>query len=239
MSKLLKIHGRMQNFHVLIILCGLTMSIAGCAAPSTTPTPSPGTSPQTSGKPSAGKAVDPQQAERLKRLMIPLFKVMDHPLSTGQAQVAVVDDPQINAGSAGSGQFVVTSGLLQRANDEQLQAVMAHEIAHDDLGHVAKTQTMGAGLNIATILLDQVLPGSGQIAPIAGTLLIRAYGRKEEYAADRHGMELLRRIDPAKGKEMMIGALTWLEQNAGAGGGGFFATHPNTGDRIDTLRKMP
>jgi Zn-dependent protease with chaperone function len=32
----------------------------------------------------------------------------------------------------------VTTGLLEKANDDQLRAVMAHVIAHADLGHVAK-----------------------------------------------------------------------------------------------------
>ena len=163
--------------------------------------------------------------------MVPVLKVMDHPIGSGQAQVSVVDDPQINAGSAGSGQFVVTSGLLQRANDDQLQAVMAHEVAHDDLGHVAKTQRLGAGLNIATVLLDQVIPGSSVFTPIAGTLAIRAYGRKEEYEADKHGVELLRKINP-NGKEMMVNALTWLRANSGEQRGRFLR-HPSRHGRPD------
>jgi Zn-dependent protease with chaperone function len=133
---------------------------------------------------------------------------------------------------------LVTTGLLRRATDEQLQAILAHEVAHDDLGHVAKAQTLGTGVSIATVLLDQLFPGSGQFTPIAGALLVRAYGRNEEYEADRHGVDLLRRANHPNGKEMMINTLAWLQQTSGGGGGGFFSTHPDTGDRIDTLRKM-
>jgi len=39
----------------------------------------------------------------------------------------------------------------------------AHELAHDDLGHVAKAQALGAGLGIGMIILDQIFPGSGGI----------------------------------------------------------------------------
>jgi predicted Zn-dependent protease len=36
----------------------------------------------------------------------------------------------------------------------------------------------------------------------------------------------------------MVNTLTWLEQTEGGGsGGGFFATHPATGDRIEALKK--
>jgi predicted Zn-dependent protease len=74
--------------------------------------------------------------------MTPLLRVMDHPRPLDQVKVAILDDPNINAASAGGGEFQVTTGLLQKANDVQLAGVLAHELAHDDLGHVAKAQTL-------------------------------------------------------------------------------------------------
>jgi Zn-dependent protease with chaperone function len=38
---------------------------------------------------------------------------------------------------------------------------------------------------------------------------------------------------------MMTDTLTWLVQASGPGSGGFFATHPDTADRIEAVRKMP
>jgi predicted Zn-dependent protease len=168
--------------------------------------------------------------------MVPLIGVMDHPRPLNKVRVGVIDDPQINAASAGGGEFYVTVGLLQKANDQQLMAVLAHEVAHDDLGHVAKAQALGAGVSIGAIILDQVFPGTGQIAPVAGALITRSYSRKEEYEADKHGVTLLNRI--GQSKEVMIQTLTWLMQTEGGSGGGFFATHPATGDRIEALRKL-
>jgi len=161
---------------------------------------------------------------------------MDHPRPLNEVKVAVLADQGINAASAGGGEFYVTAGLLQKANDQQLMAVLAHEIAHDDLGHVAKAQALGAGVGIGAIILDQIFPGTGQIAPVAGALITRSYSRKEEYEADKHGVVLLNRI--GQPKEVMIDTLTWLMQGEGSGGGGFFATHPATGDRIEALRKL-
>jgi Zn-dependent protease with chaperone function len=226
---------------IKFVLLGLFLvSIVGCLDPGgilSAPPSAPSPAPQPTG-PATGAKVDAAQVERLKRLMLPLVRVMNNPIPAGQVQVGVVDDPQINAGSAGSGQFIVTTGLLNKANDQQLQAILAHELAHDDLGHSAKAQTLGAGLNIATVLLEQYFPGSGQFTPIAGNLAIRAYGRNEEYAADSHGVTLLRKIN-LDGKGMMVNTLTWLQQTSGNGGGGFFATHPTTPDRIDRIRNMP
>lgn len=65
---------------------------------------------------------------------------------------------------------------------------------------------------------------------------MRVYSRKEEYEADKHGVELLKRT--GQSTQLMVDTLTWLMQTAGSGGGGFFATHPATEDRIDALRRV-
>jgi putative metalloprotease len=163
---------------------------------------------------------------------------MDKPKAPGQVKVGIIDDPSINAANAGNGEFYVTTGLLQKANDEQLLAVMAHEVAHDDLGHVAKAQALGTGLGIGAVIFDQIIPGAGRVAPIAGALIQRKYSRNEEYEADRHGVELLKRV--GRNKDVMINTLTWLMSTEGGGGagGGFLSTHPETGDRIAVLRRL-
>ena len=69
----------------------------------------------------APRALDPQQAERIKRIMGPLVAAVDHPRPLSQVQVGIMDDPHVNAASAGGGEFYVTTGLLQKANDEQLR----------------------------------------------------------------------------------------------------------------------
>jgi Zn-dependent protease with chaperone function len=221
----------------------LTVALLGaaCAGPTTssgptTRSPQPSPQPQPTAGREAPRPIDAAQAERLQRLMTPLIKAMNNPRPLNKVKIGLVDDPSINAANAGDAQFMVTTGLLQKANDDQLQAVLAHEVAHEDLGHVAKAQTLGAGLNIGMIILDQIIPGSGAITPIAGELVARGYSRREEYEADRHGVELLRQI--GRPKEQMIDALTWLMKASGPSGGGFLATHPATGDRIEALKKM-
>ena len=67
--------------------------------------------------------------------------------------------------------------------------------------------------------------------------MARKYSRDEEYAADKHGVELLRRAGYPRA--MMIDTLTWLMQTSGPDSGGFFATHPGTADRIEAVRKLP
>jgi Zn-dependent protease with chaperone function len=208
--------------------------LAGCSAQ--TGVAAPPSTPTADAQPRAGQVqLDPAQVARLKRILPPLFAAMDHPVPLNKVKLGVMDDPHVNAANAGNGEFYVTTGLLQKANDEQLAAVLAHEVAHEDLGHVAKAQRLGLGLNIGAAILDQIIPGSGTITPIAGQLIARSYSRKEEYQADRHGAELLERIGMPK--RAMVDTLTWLMQTEGAGSGGFFSTHPATNDRIEALEK--
>jgi len=212
----------------IVLLAALLAAGTACAGPTASgPPPSSTTTTR----------VDPAQAARLQRIMVPLIRVMDHPMPLDQVKVGIMDDPQINAANAGGDQFFVTTGLLQKANDDRLRAVLAHELSHQDLNHVAKAQVLGAGLGIGAAILDQIFPGTGAITPLAGRLVTSQYGRSEEYAADAQGVVLLRRAGYPK--DMMIDTLTWLMQVSGPGSGGFFATHPGTADRIEAVRKMP
>ncbi len=219
--------GRLATLIVLAAVCGACAFESG--APPREPSPS---SPTTQTAP---RPLSPAQATRLQRLMVPLIQAMNKPKPLKQIRIGVIDDPGINAANAGGGEFYVTRGLLERASDAQLLGVLAHEVAHDDLGHVAKVQALGTGLSLGIILLDQIVPGSSAITPIAGELLVRGYSRKEEYEADRHGVVVLGRAGYPK--DVMINSLSWLLAQSGPSGGGFLATHPATEDRIQALRQ--
>lgn len=101
------------------------------------------------------RRVAPQQAERLYNIMVPLLRAMNNPLRPNEVHVGIIDDPQINAANAGSGNFYVTAGLLEKASNEQLRGIMAHEIAHEEcvLGrHSARLLDENAFGPIVTVL---------------------------------------------------------------------------------------
>ena len=215
---------------IILIVVGLP---AGCAL-ETASRRRP--APQESRPTASSRPLDARQTERVQRIMMPLMRATNNPRRLNEVRVRVLDDPNINAANAGGGEFLVTTGLLQKANDEHLRGVLAHEIAHDDLGHVARAQTLGTGINIGVILLEQFFPGSSAVTPIAGALIANSYSRSEELEADRHGVEILRRAGYSK--EVMIDTLTWLMKTAGGdSGGGFLSTHPAVEERIAVLRK--
>jgi predicted Zn-dependent protease len=225
---------RSARLHGLVLaLAGFLVS--GCAG---LPLPDDGGAPQErgSGPRLATEPVTPQDAARLRRIVEPLARAADRPPQ--RVTVGILSDKSINAANAGGGEFYVTRGLLQRANDEQLLAIMAHEFAHNDLGHVAKAQRVQAGVELGAAILEQVIPNSAIITPIAGTLITRAHSRSEELEADRHAVTLLKRVGSSK--QALENTLTWLARTSGGGeGGGWFATHPGTNDRIQALRQLP
>lgn len=187
--------------------------------------------------PSARK-IDARQAERLQRVMTPLIKSMNQPLPLNEVRLTLLEDPQINAANGGGGVFYVTTGLLEKASDDQLRGVLAHEVAHADLGHVAKAQALDTGMNIGIIILDQIIPGSGSITPLIADLgVMRPFSRQEEYEADKHGVDILQRAGYS-GKQVMGNTLAWLLQASGPSGG-FFETHPGTADRIQRIHDLP
>ena len=221
----------------LVVAMSLMVLLGGCAIET-----SQGTGP---GEPTASRQpapstrkVDARQAERLQRVMTPLIQNMNRPLQLNKVRVTLLEDPQINAANAGGGEFYVTTGLLEKASDDHLRGVLAHEVAHADLGHVAKAQTLGIGMNIGIIILDQIIPGSGAITPLVADLgVMRPFSRQEEYEADAQGVKILQRAG-YNGKQVMGDTLTWLLKTAGPSGG-FFATHPGTDDRIKRIHDLP
>ena len=220
----------------LLALLVFAAALSSCVIATEPPSRRAPSGDSSSSPPTSAGRVDPRDANRLRQVMLPLLQAMDHPCRTDQVRVGIINQNDINAANAGNCEFYVTMGLLRRANDDQLRGVLAHEIAHQDLGHVAKAQVLGAGLNIGAAVLQQLFPAAGVLAPVAGELVARGYSRTEEYAADRHGVDILRRAGYSK--ETMLDALTWVRSVAGSGGGGFLSTHPGIDDRIATIERL-
>lgn len=177
-----------------------------------------------------------RQTERLRRVMLPLLRVANQKIPLDEVSITIVDDPALNAGAGGNGRYYVTTGLLNRANDDQLRGVLAHEIAHEDLHHPAKAQVIGVGISLGAALLEQFFPSAGAVAPIAGTAISASYTRPMELAADRHAVTLLERAGYSPG--IMAETLAWLMREQGDTGGGLLATHPATSERINALQSL-
>jgi Zn-dependent protease with chaperone function len=108
------------------------------------------------------RQVSPQQAQRVYRVMAPLLAAMNKPRSPKEVYIGILDDPEINAANAGGGHFYVTTGLLQKANDNQLRGILAHEIAHDDLGHVPNCRRSAPDWALASCFWSNFCPAAAR-----------------------------------------------------------------------------
>ena len=154
----------------------------------------------------------------------------------------VLDIPSINAFATGDGYIYIHRGLITyMSSEDQLAAVIGHEIGHIALRHHAKRR-FASLLSGGAGLAAYVLTGRGEIWEAADALTqiwISGYGREDELEADRFGAELLARagynpmavietISVLKDQELFAKEVR-LQQPSYHG---LFATHPKNDKRL-------
>ncbi|MDF1622102.1 MAG: M48 family metalloprotease [Pseudohongiella nitratireducens] len=162
----------------------------------------------------------------------------------------IIDSPEINAFALPGGYIYVNRGLMLYLNSEdQLAAVMAHEIGHVTARHAVQQQARGRlGNAAATVggVVAAVATGSGyigselaQIGSIWAAAGASGFGREHELEADTLGSEYLAQAgyDPAA----MIEVLTVLKNQEDfnvrvaqrqPSYHGLFTTHPRNDVRL-------
>jgi predicted Zn-dependent protease len=150
---------------------------------------------------------------------------------------------EVNAFACPGGLILITRGLLAKTHGEdELAAVLAHEIAHVTLRHgVAAIQQanlaqaftyLGAGAAQATMSQEDLDKVTGlfddSVGDIVQTLMTSGYSREAELAADAVGRQFLvtTGYDPQALGRLLAGM---------KGEGGMFATHPAPAERVAAL----
>lgn len=168
---------------------------------------------------------------------------LDPPHSTLNWEMAILETDQINTFVMPGGKIVVYEGILKAAqNQDQLAAVIGHEIAHVTAEHTKTKLMQGKGAQIGIQVLAVLVGGGHQGATYSayealnqGAMygLLLPYKRSQETEADVIGLEYMARagFDPR--------AAVPLWQNMGAEAGEapaeFVSTHPSSEKRIDSL----
>ncbi len=161
----------------------------------------------------------------------------------------VVDSTAINAFALPGGYIYITRGLLAYLNSEaELAAVLGHEIGHVTARHSVRQQSTAAvtGILGAVIAASTGVQGADTLTNMAGTAIVRGYGRDHELEADRLGAEYLARsgYDPNAMLEV-VGVLKnqeAFETQAAKKEGreanvyhGLFSTHPDNDARFQEV----
>lgn len=203
-----------------------------------------------------GVGVDsPKNAELKKRIdtiVKRLGRISDEP--NYPYEVHIFDKPDIvNAyclpgGKIGvfTGLFNKEKGLVDEKSDDQIAAVLGHEMAHATMRHVTRQLTtyQGVGLlgTLASIGIGQGAGANaqelfGRVFNLGNNLYYPSYSRKHEREADQVGFYYMSRA----GYNPQAAVAIW-QQAASKGGPNsrqtdFLASHPADGQRAKALNR--
>jgi heat shock protein HtpX len=150
----------------------------------------------------------------------------------GMPEVAIYNSPDVNAFATGmrrnSALVAVSSGLLQSMNEEEAEAVLAHEVSHVANGDMVTLALIQGVVNTFVIVLSRVVGhlvdrtvfkterGHGPafyitsivaqlVFGILASMIVMWFSRHREFRADAGGADLA-------GREKMIAALQRLQK---------------------------
>jgi len=173
----------------------------------------------------------------------------DRPETFGGYHFLLLDSDEINAFAGPGGLILVTRGMLRCCETEdELAAVLAHEICHVEKKHGLSAIKQGRLTEAFTIIAAESAKQMGgeelasltrefeaSVGDVVMTLTTSGYSRAQEREADAAAVQLLKRAGyPEAAIITMLKRMD--ERLADAGGLGFAKTHPPAQDRADALR---
>jgi predicted Zn-dependent protease len=193
------------------------------------------------------KALGPKDHPQVVRLraisqrIIPYTSECNPDAKNWQWEVNLLGSQELNAFCMPGGKIAFYYGILSKLqlDDDEVAAIMGHEISHALLEH-AREQ---AGKNTATQLgigIGAALLGLGStgraVGDLTGQLLSLTYSRDDESQADRLGM-----IMAAKAGYNPHAGVTLWKKMMGANQGAppqFLSTHPSSETRIRDIEAL-
>src|SRR5688572_7920277 len=156
-------------------------------------------------------------------------------------EVHVISIEEVNAWCMPGGKMAMYTGLIQKLNatDEEIAAVMGHEIAHALREHSREqiSRQMGTQMaaSIAGALLGMGDLGTSVAGAVADVTINLPKSRTAEQEADRIGVELAARA----GYDPRAAISLWekMQKLGGSQPPKFLSTHPSHEDRIGDLRE--
>lgn len=180
------------------------------------------------------QVIDPARATGQERALVDMvYKLSKNAGLSGMPEVGIYSSPEVNAFATGPTQkrslVAVSSGLLNRMNSAEVEAVLAHEVSHVANGDMVTMTLLQGVVNAFVMFFARVLAyavmrmgrskddeSAGSpfmysilvflfeiVFMILGTIVIATYSRFREYRADAGGARLV-------GRDKMIAALEAL-----------------------------
>ncbi len=157
-----------------------------------------------------------------------------------QWEVNVISSDELNAWCMAGGKMAVYSGLIERlkVTDDELAAVMGHEISHALREHarerMSQSMATGLGISITGALLGVNQAGQDLMGMVTRVTFELPNSREHETEADRIGVELAARA----GYDPRAAVTLWKKMAALSEGSApprWLSTHPSHEDRQKDL----
>ncbi|KXU38392.1 peptidase M48 [Ventosimonas gracilis] len=155
-------------------------------------------------------------------------------------QIALIKDDTINANCGPGGKIIVYTGIIEKLQltDDELAAVIGHEIAHALREHSREAISKAYPINVAS-QIGSLLGYANEVELVnlgVGLLMTLPNSRQNENEADLIGLELAARA----GYNPNAAVTLWQKMAAKAGGAPleFLSTHPSSENRINNLQAV-
>ena len=187
------------------------------------------------------------QYERLKTIanrLIPQTAVFRDDTHAWNWGLQLIDSPMVNATCAPGGRITFYSGIINKLNltDDEIAAIMGHEIAHAVREHGREQVSQALAQNVfSNVALATAGPGSAKSIDAANQImqyvLVLPNSRQNEKEADAIGLEIA-----ARGGYDPRAAITLWEkmskESKGKNPPEFLSTHPSNQNRIKELSAL-
>jgi predicted Zn-dependent protease len=187
---------------------------------------------------------DPAQVQRVRAIvnrLVPQTTIFRPDAQKWPWEVHVISIDEANAWCMPGGKMAIYTGLIQKLGltDDEIAAVMGHEIAHALREHARERVSRQMGTQMA-VGIAGALFGIGELGQGLGNMLADVTlnlpnSRLHETEADRIGVELAARA----GYDPRAAIRLWEKMAKGSSGGQppkFLSTHPSHEDRLADLK---
>src|SRR2546429_4848104 len=155
----------------------------------------------------------------------------------GEYSFAMIRSIDVSAYTVEDATFYFTQGLA-RQPVKVVDALVAHEVAHELLGHIGQRRALSLSLGAGFTVLGIAIPGTGLLDFIANPLIVRAFTRDQEIAADLKAVEFLRDMGYKAPRRTLAEALSTAAKINGPARGGWLSTEPTLEDRLSRLEPL-
>ncbi|MFH1039202.1 MAG: M48 family metalloprotease [PVC group bacterium] len=179
-----------------------------------------------------------------------LAAASDKPETFAGYHFLILDSDQINAFAAPGGFIFISRGMIRLCrNEDDLAAVLAHEVGHVQNQHGLKAIKSGRLTSALTILAAEGAKSfggkelaelteafEGSISDITSTMMNSGYARSAEREADESAIVIVKRV--GYNPNGLVEMLREMKKQLKPGGLDFAKTHPDPNDRIKDVEAI-